>query len=91
MTIKSILSMKLSILKSLKKIKYQISHTTIQNFIILLIQKIMMNRNTHENQLQTLKILEFNRKLFINNIYKSLILQKCVKHDDCKIIYGRVI
>ena len=43
MTIRSISSMKSLILKSLKKIKYQTSHTAIQNFIILLIEKIMIN------------------------------------------------
>ena len=73
MTIKSISSMKSSTLKFLKKVKYQINHTTIQNFIILLIKRIVMNRNAHENQLQTLNILKIDYKLFINNIYKSLI------------------
>ena len=51
MTIRNISSMKSSTLKSLKKIKYQTSHITIQNFIILLIKKIVMNRNAHESQL----------------------------------------
>ena len=82
MTIKSISSMKSSTSKSLKKIKYQISHTMIQNFIILLIKKIVMNQNAHENQLQTLNILKIDCKFFINNIYKNLMFQKCVRHDD---------
>ena len=74
MTIKNISSMKSSTSKSSKKIKYQTNHTATQNFIILLIKKIMMNRNAHESQLQTLNILKINCELFINNIYKSLIL-----------------
>ena len=82
MTIRSILSMKLSTSKFSKKIKYQTSHITIQNFIILLIEKIVMNWNAYESQLQTLNILKIDYKLFINNIHKSLMLQKCVKHDD---------
>ena len=49
MTVKSISSMKSSTSKFLKKIKYQTSHTAIQNFIILLIEKNMMNRNAHES------------------------------------------
>ena len=80
--IKNISSMKSSTSKSLKKIKYQTSHTTTQNFIILLIEKIVMNRNAHENQLQALNIFKINCELFINNIHKSLMFQKCVRHDD---------
>ena len=72
MTIKNISSMKSLISKFSKKVKYQTSHTTIQNFIILLIEKIMMNWNAHESQLQTLNILEINCESFINNIHKNL-------------------
>ena len=43
MIIKNISLIKSSTSKSLKKIKYQTSHTMIQNFIILLIEKIVMN------------------------------------------------
>ena len=43
MTVKNISSIKSSISKFLKKIKYQTNHTTIQSFIILLIKKIVMN------------------------------------------------
>ena len=74
MTIKSISLMKSSTSKSLKKIKYQINHITIQNFIILLIERIVMNQNAHESQLQALNILKIDCELFINNIHKSLML-----------------
>ena len=60
MTIKNISLMKSSTSKFLKKIKYQTNHTTIQNFIILLIERIIINRNAHKNQLQTLNILKIN-------------------------------
>ena len=72
MTIKNISLMKSSISKSSKKVKYQTSHTTIQNFIILLIEKIIMNWNAHESQLQTLNILKIDCEFFINNIHKNL-------------------
>ena len=65
MTIKNTSSMKSSISKSLKKIKYRINHTTIQSFIILLIKRTAMSLNAHENQSQTLNILEIDCKLFI--------------------------
>ena len=82
MTIKNISSMKLSTSKFLKKIKYQINHITIRKFNILSIERIATSSNAYENQSQTLNILKINCELFINNIYKSLMLQKCVKHND---------
>ena len=41
-----------------------------------------MNQNTHENQLQILNILKIDCELFINNIHKNLMFQKCVRHDN---------
>ena len=82
MTIKNISSIKSSTSKSSKKIKYWISHTTIQSFIILLIEKTATSLNAYENQSQTLNILKIDYKLFINSIHKNLMFRKCVRYDD---------
>ena len=81
-TIKNISSMKPSTSKSSKKIKYWTSHTTTRDFIILLIERIATSLNAHENQSQILNILKIDCEFFINNIHKSLMFRKCVRHDD---------